>query len=303
MISPGRPPAPEKQRCDDLAALRPRAEQGKLTAAERACLKRTAFEPDRKQTEREERGGIFLADARARCEEDLAQCTDYERVQPRFFEEVSRSDVELVYAWAMHLHKHDRGAPNDAMRWAYKALPEKHQWDYESYSERVDDLYELIAREANEALKEQRGTIKAARNAAKDWVDSSTAAEHWGSRAAALSLCVEAYGEEWCGKNTDDPGQIEVKFTSQPPGAEVYADGRRLCATNVDGQTCEKPLETPSSAMVERGIHSLEMRFDGPDGETRVQGRFEVSDRTKNEANGFLWWSCERDSRTCTQRK
>ena len=156
---PSPAPSSPTHRCDDPSALAAKAGRGALTAPERACLRRATFDPGRKQTERVASGTVYLLDSKARCD-DGGECGDYEKDQIRFFEEVSRSDAEMMYVWAAHLHEHDCGAPDDAAAWASRALPEKHQWDFASYSRRVDGLYEILAREANEAWKEGRGSEK-----------------------------------------------------------------------------------------------------------------------------------------------
>ncbi len=248
--------------CADPTSLEPGALLGTLTDPQRACLGRAMRDTSARQTDRAKSGRVLLVDARARCEQGDG-CAQFEAEQRYYFEEVDRSDPDMLYLFAIRLSETDGGSDarrEEAIAWADRALERKHSWRGLDYVKRVDRMLELGARVSyarfqassrNEDLRIQ------ARNRSVQWLNNRV--QLGKDNTEALSLCASASGSEaeCLRRMHEEKAEVSVTLTSVPLGATVRVDGRSVGTT---------PIVVPLA----HGAHTLEMTVGETDGTKQI---------------------------------
>lgn len=222
--------------CGEVASLERRASIGRLSNTDRSCLAREARRASLSQTSKIKAGRIVLVDAQARCKAGEG-CADYEREQPWFFEDLNRSDPNMMLAWASHQLK--RRNATDAMLWATRGLDEKDAWTGRTYLDNVDALWRIKAMAANERwTTDHRNEDK--RNqvieAAADWASFRSTADR--PTAEPMALCRAAAGSaDRCNSRVPDrAARVSIVFATKPAGASIAIDGKAAGVT-------PKPIE------------------------------------------------------------
>jgi serine/threonine protein kinase len=239
-------------RCGEVASLEPYALVGRLGASKVRCLASAMVDYDLKQVERDKLGRLLLVDARTRC--DAGDCADYEAHQRTFFEEVTRSDADMLYAFAHHLaDTSDDGRRAEALLFANRALELKSHWKGRAHIQHVSALHELLARTSYarfQAAPRDEKLRVTARNHAVDWMNYL--AQLGRSVDTPLSLCASLEGsEESCRARAHDVGATYVvTFVSVPVGAAVFVDGQQVG-------------NTPVQAELSAGEHEVRMEEGG----------------------------------------
>lgn len=238
--------------CGDPLALEPSALLGRLTAGQRACLSKAVRDVSESQTDRAKLGRVLLVDATARCDSG-GGCASYESEQRYFFEEIDRSDADMLYKWTLHLYATETG--NDSQReeilaWVDKALERKQSWRGVDYVKRVDQMLEVGAKVAYSrfeasAKSEKRRVV--ARNRSVEWLNNRV--QLGKDSTEALELCASAAGsEEECRKRMhDEKAQATVTFVSIPVGATISVDGKSAG-------------DAPLVLKLDYGEHNVEMK-------------------------------------------
>jgi hypothetical protein len=269
------------ERCGDPTALEPLALAGRLGDAG-ACIEGLLGDARLAQVGRDRLGRIAVIDARTRCA-DTGGCEDYERVQRTFFEEVTRSDADMVYAFSTHLAGTARtdAQREEAMLWSFRALELKGAWSGPTRLQRVDALLERLARLAYDIFSANPESSKArvqARNAAVEWMNHriQTGADH----APALALCASVEGSEAaCQDRGHDVGAVfAITFVSRPIGAKVFVDGAQLGVA-------------PLSAQLKAGAHEVRMETEAGSSTQRIDVDLEQPTRWSWSASDDQWTS------------
>jgi len=268
-------------RCGEPFALEPLALAGRLGDAA-SCIEGLLGDARMAQTNRDRLGRILIVDTQVRCS-DGSGCGDYERVQRTFFEEVTRSDAEMVYAFSGHLAA---GATTDAQRdeavvWSNRALELKSAWKGPTYLERVDTLLQRIARLSYDTFATNNESGKArvqARNAAVAWMNQRI--QTGGDHGPALALCASVEGsEEACQDRGHDVGaQFAITFVSRPMGAMVFIDG-------------VQQGNAPLSVQLKAGPHEVRMDSDAGSSTQRIEVDLEQPTRWSWSAGDDAWTS------------
>jgi hypothetical protein len=246
-------------RCGPWPALEAQSLAGRLGPAA-VCLEEVLSDIAMTQVNRDKLGRILIVDARTRCT-DGAGCGDYERVQRTFFEEVTRSDAEMLYAFSTHLAgiADTDASRREALLWARRAMELKAAWQGPTRIQRVDALNERIARLTYATFSADSSNERArveARNAAVEWMNYRITIG--GDHAPALALCASVEGSEAnCKTRGHDVGaQFAVTFLSRPLGATVTVDGQQY---GTAPQVVELPagphevrMQTEESSTVQR---------------------------------------------------
>ncbi|MFT4627314.1 MAG: serine/threonine protein kinase [Myxococcota bacterium] len=248
-------------RCGDPIALEPPAVLGRLSSANRACLAAAMRDDGLSQTDRGKLGRVLLADASARCQ--AGSCSDYEREQAYFFEEIGRSDADMLYVWARHLAAaagSREGRIKDARKWSLRALEEKHRWSGPDYVQRVDVLLGQDARLAHTLWIGSPSTERYrldARNTSADWM--AYRSQIGRDIAPALELCAAAWGsEEACRARTlDEIQRAAITFVTVPLGGAVFVDGVKVG-------------DAPVVVQVDHGEHQLRVEVNGSGGDKTI---------------------------------
>lgn len=253
-------PAPEL-RCGDPTLYEDDASAGALALPDLHCLRAGMRSAKRSQTDRARSGRVVLVDTRARCDRGDG-CEAYETEQRYFFEEIDRSDPELLFSWALYLARtgtDDADRLGEAIGWAERALERKSAWRGVDYVRRVDALMEVRAQSAYARWKltgGERHRIEA-RNASADWMNQRIQLGR--DPSEALALCSSAVGsEEVCrGRMDADDATVAISLLSVPVGAEVVVDGEALGRAPV-------VLQAP------HGTHTVQMRAGDASGERAI---------------------------------
>ncbi len=221
------PPAPASlEMCGDPAALGASAASGALTAESRRCLSEAMRRTDLAQVDRGRLGRIVLNDAGIRCERGA--CADYEREQRYFFEEIDRSDAEMLFEWTSWLSEQsaaDIGRLPEVRTWAARALERKQAWkEGITYVQRVAALLAIDARAAG-AMREvapEDGRLRlAARNAAIEWLNYRVQLGR--DQTEAFALCVAAADDEAACRQRkhEDDAIATITIVTIPMGGTV----------------------------------------------------------------------------------
>jgi len=242
---------------DDLEL---RAIQGKLVAPERACLAAAMRDPSRPQTERNKMGRVGLVDAQSRC--GAGDCADYAREQRVFFDEIDRSDPNLLSAFAVWLSTQPSDeARVEAMTWASRALERKDVWRGQAYVQRVDQLLELRARVAYDrwmlASRDEK-LRAAARDNAVEWMNNRVATGRDSAKAYELCTSVEGSVEPCDRRKMDLVVTTAVTVVTVPHGALLSVDG--------------KPVgKAPTTLQLTTGPHAIKLEVAGATLEETIQ--------------------------------
>jgi hypothetical protein len=205
--APG-PQVVEEATCDDLVAIEGPAMLGELSPGQRACLDQR-ITAERLQTGKDGISRLLLVDAEAR-----GDATEWERLMIRHLEDIDRSDPDLCFRFAIHLHKSkDVELAEEAFRWAAIALENKDRWEGEPYVKKVYGLLRLRAeagnrlwqdaekRYAKEASPDNDADVRdfrgLAKHAAREWLDYARAAHQ--PTDVPYQMCMSAAGtREFC---------------------------------------------------------------------------------------------------------
>lgn len=198
----------EDEPCDDTMALESPAMLGELSAGQRRCVD-ARIGSERLQTTKDELSRLLLVNAQAAGDRG-----EWERLMVRHLEDIDRSDPDLCFSYAIHLHKtKDLDNAEEAVRWADVALENKQRWEGEAHVKRVYGLLRLRAEAGNRlwvdaekryqkaATPENDADVRDYRGLAKDtareWLDYARAAGQ--STDTAYKLCMSAAGtREFC---------------------------------------------------------------------------------------------------------
>ncbi len=260
--------------CHDTISLEPKATIGRLTSEDRDCLAVAIRDESARQVDRARLGRLLLVDARYRCDNGDS-CAAYETEQRYFFEEISRSDADMLYAFATFLNASeagDDGRRQEALLWANRSLERKSEWRGVDRVNRVDRLMEIrsevsYARFSASPRDEKLRTE--AKNYAIDWLNNRIALGM--DYSEAMELCTSAAGVEAnCRAFIDDVKlEVMVTFVSIPAGASVTVGD-------------EMVGDAPIVVALGHGAHKVQMH--GVDGESSVE--IEVGDKG---ATRWLW--------------
>lgn len=198
----------EDEPCEDSMALESPAMLGQLSAGQRRCLDgRIAAE--RLQTTKDKLSRLLLVNAQA-----AGDRSEWERLMVRHLEDIDRSDPDLCFSYAIHLHKSgDLDAAEEAVRWADVALENKQRWEGDAHVKRVYGLLRLRAEAGNRLWidaekryqKEPTGDNDAdvrdyrglAKDTSREWLDYARAAGQ--PTDTPYKLCMSAAGtREFC---------------------------------------------------------------------------------------------------------
>ena len=198
----------EDEPCDDMMALESPAILGELSEGHVRCLD-ARIGAERLQTTRDSLSRLLLVNAQA-----AGARGEWERLMVRHLEDIDRSDPDLCFSYAIHLHKtRDLDNAEEAIRWADVALENKQRWEGEAHVKRVNGLLRLRAEAGNRLwldaekryqkaptgdndadVRDYRGLAK---DTAREWLDYARAAEQ--STDMPYKLCMSAAGtREFC---------------------------------------------------------------------------------------------------------
>ncbi len=273
----------ESTGCGNEASLSSKAAKGTMSNQEIRCLE-TAALAAAKQTDRKRMGRIVLINHSTACRNGV-NCGAYEVYQREYFDDIDRSDAEMMYQFAKHLHNktpRTEARNKEVMLWARRSLDNKSHWKSSQYVLRVNELNEINARAAYDqwSTASKSGSSKTA----KYQNDARTATIDWLSylnqlgkdSSEAERLCESVSGtDEICKKQaTPKAKAVVMTFVSVPIGAKVHIDG--VAKGNA-------PLTTE----IKPGGHELKFVYD--DGKTGTQA-IEVGPK---EPARYIWRSAE----------
>lgn len=243
-------------------SLEAAAQAGRLSSGDTRCLAAAMRDTSARLVDRRKVGRVLLVDARTRCAEGSV-CPDYEALQREFFEELDRSDPEMMAAWSRHLFVSagsDVGRLRDAYVWAGLALERKSEWSGRTRTERLRSLNEIRAKSAQRvfALTSSEKDRELARDAAVEWAELLRGLAL--DASPAMELCAAVVGaSSTCEKRVStDAILVPVTFLSVPPRAIVFVDGREIGAS-------------PTTADLPHGSHEVRMRLGDTEGTHTIQ--------------------------------
>jgi hypothetical protein len=188
--------------CENLVELESPASQGEMSGEQMECLElRLLREP--LQTTRIKISLVLIINAQRAGEQDA-----WERLVSRHLEDFDRSDPNLCFAYAVHLHRAGVDSAEEAIRWADVALENKQVWPAGPYKKNVYALFKLRADAAN-GLWQSAATRYAEDNSreneslsnefksqsmsmSREWLDYARASKMSSERA--LQMCASAAG-------------------------------------------------------------------------------------------------------------
>ena len=243
--------------CGPITSHEGPALTGSLADRTRRCLASAITNHDLPQVVRDKLGRVLITDAKARCDTH-AECGDYELHQRVFFEEVTRSDADMLYAFSAHLAG---SATTDAVRaealtWTHRALERRSAWSGRTHVQRVTTLYERKAQlsyERWEADNRNERLRVEARNASVEWMNHLLQLGRDHGKALALCASVEGSEEECRQRGHDVGASFVVTLTSTPAGATAYIDGQQVGVTPHEAELSSGSYEV---RMVHGGIES-----------------------------------------------
>lgn len=225
--------ATNERPCGDLAPLETAANAGTLSGNQKACLGLAARNTGAALTQRREHARVLLVDAQKRCKNTPDRCTDYEREQVYYLEELGQYDPEMMLGWARYNYGKRRF---DVTRvWVERALERRTEWGAGlSYLQRMENARELDALAAQELWKadtRDEGRRLATRDAAIEW--GLVLAQRKKNTAPARDLCLAATGGgDVCDARLPDAAaRGRVTLASNPAGLEVRVDGASVGRT------------------------------------------------------------------------
>jgi hypothetical protein len=183
-----------------------------------------------RMTDRQKLGRILLVDALSAC--SAGDCAAYEREQAYYFEEISRSDPEMMFTWARH--QEANGNPLEVQRWATRAMERKSAWKGAVYVKRVDALMGMKAK----AVYARWGADKHNDNLRNEARDASVAWAAYRGQIGkdtqlAMQMCASAAGskEPCLARVNDSVATTKVVFVTSPAGARLTVDGKEVGKT------------------------------------------------------------------------
>jgi len=193
--------------CGDLVKLEPKALMGMLTDGQIRCLDKSIRQAEL-QTVKDKLSRVLMADAWAKADHHR-----WEGVVRRHLEEITRSDPDLCYKFALYLSKKGPAYADETQKWADVALSNKTMWSGGLFSARVYSLLRLktlasfkkwqslekkSADAPNPALKEEMGdTRNQTKTMAREWLEYANSAGK--DITVAFQICTSAAGSsEFC---------------------------------------------------------------------------------------------------------
>ena len=187
--------------CKDIVGMEPDALMGRFSPGRIACIETRMTKAP--QTEQDKLSRLLIANAEASG--DKAQ---WALLVERHLLDITQSDPDLCFLFALHLYKAGVEEGEQAIVWANRALENKQNWKGELYKARVNSLYRLRTEAAAELWQDAEQNLVADPSAkadalttqwrgvtldyAREWLDYTKAAGAPSDRA--LSLCVSAAG-------------------------------------------------------------------------------------------------------------
>ena len=200
--TPVPPVPPPNVSCDNLLQVEPFALMGRLSPDLMACLEARLVASE-VQTEKADISRVLMVNADAK--RDGAELL---RLLARHLEDLDRSDPDLCFTYAVALSREGLDRAPEVIRWANYALENKQEWNRNTYTRRLVDLYRLRAETANklwehhDAVYVETRTDEASADAetwrghtkqfSREWLDYAEAAEQ--DRDRARQLCITAAG-------------------------------------------------------------------------------------------------------------
>ena len=189
--------------CEDIRRLEPRALIGRLTEEQVLCLELELRRAERLTT-KNKISRVLMADAWSKKDLDR-----WEAAVRRHLDEIDRSDADLAYIYARFLAQRTDEHIPEAIRWSNVALANAHQWEGDTYVDRVYALHRINAVAAQRLWlaaeedvlngtggREGVGRANFWRNQTKslsrEWLAFAVAAGK--DPAASLDLCMSAAG-------------------------------------------------------------------------------------------------------------
>ncbi len=187
--------------CKDIVAMEPDALMGRFSPGRIACIEKRMLKSP--QTEQDKLSRLLIANAEASGDKD-----QWALLVERHLLDITQSDPDLCFLFALHLYKQGVEEGEQAIMWANRALENKQNWKGELYKARVSSLYRLRTEAAAELWQDAEQNLVADPSAkadaltakwrgvtldyAREWLDYTKAAGAPSDRA--LSLCVSAAG-------------------------------------------------------------------------------------------------------------
>lgn len=187
--------------CDDIVGMEPDALMGRFSSGRIACIETRMVKAP--QTEQDKLSRLLIANAEASGDKE-----QWALLVERHLLDITQSDPDLCFLFALHLYKLGVEEGEQAIIWANRALENKQVWTGEIYKARVSSLYRLRTEAAAELWQDAEQNLVADPSAqadaltakwrgvtldyAREWLDYTKAAGAPSDRA--LSLCVSAAG-------------------------------------------------------------------------------------------------------------
>jgi hypothetical protein len=193
----------EDASCDDMMLLESPAMLGELSIGRQRCVD-DRISVERLQTDKDKLSRLLLVNASASGDRG-----EWERLMVRHLEDIDRSDPDLCFSYAVHLHKSkDVENSEEALRWADTALENKQRWEGDAHVRKVYGLLRLRAEAANRLwqgaekryqreggadndadVRDFRGLAK---DTAREWLDFARAGQQ--PIDTAYQMCISAAG-------------------------------------------------------------------------------------------------------------
>ncbi len=193
--------------CGDLVKLEPKALMGVLQDGQIRCLDKSIRQAEL-QTVKDKLSRVLMADAWAKADHHR-----WEGIVRKHLEEITRSDPDLCYKFALYLSKKGPAHADETQKWADVALSNKTMWTGAVFSTRVYSLLRLktlasfrkwqslekkLAQAPDPALKEEMGdTRNYTKTLAREWLEYANLAGK--DITVAFQICTSAAGtSEFC---------------------------------------------------------------------------------------------------------
>lgn len=253
---------PTLEGCGPLSTLELSASTGSLPGATQDCLSDAMRATSMKMTDRQKVGRIALVNSKSLCSTGQ-QCERYETLQNYYFEELDRSDPEMMSAYARHLLDSGRTSVErnqQARLWATRALERGDTWSGRVRAKRLQQLHEIraIASTRVYELEPSERHREVARDDAVEWAEVLRSLNLPASRA--MELCVSAAGStDVCDKRVStDAVEEEITLLSIPARATVTVDGSEVGLS-------------PVSVKLVHGSHEVEMHSGNETSKRTIQ--------------------------------
>ena len=188
-----------------LVDLEPQATKGALDEGALECLEE-AYTQAAEQTTKDKISRVLLVNAYA------LDTRVWLKLVQRHLDEVDRSDPDIAFLYAYHLHNNGTASAEEVIRWTEVGLERKQDWTGDIFVMRVYSLMKLRAtaaasvwRSAEQQYAESgepalKSEVETQRNRtktfAREWLDFAKVAQQ--DTEEALGLCVSAGSKKAC---------------------------------------------------------------------------------------------------------